>query len=92
MSCIQSKVSKLGVSDIDEIRKKTRIGDTVKYPLMVFERGEENFFTIKLVPAVVVGRFPHLVQVRLKGRKEKTPVRTITYVELAAMKKKISLN
>lgn len=92
MSYIQSKVSKLGISDIDEIRKRTRIGDTVKYPLMVFERGEEIFFTIKLVPAVVVGRYPHLVQVRLKGRQEMTPVRTMTYVELAAQKKKIKLN
>ena len=92
MNYIQCKVSRLGINDVDEIRKKTRIGDTVNYPLMVFERGEENFFTVKLVPAVVVGRFPHLVQVRLKGRQENIPVRTITYVELAAQKKKIKLN
>lgn len=92
MNCIQGKDSKLSVKDIDEIRKKTRIGDTVKYPLMVFERGEENFFTIRMVPAVVIGRYPHLVQIQIKGKQEKTPVRTMTYLELAALKKKITLN
>lgn len=92
MDFTRERISKLSLKDRDEIRKKIKVGDTVKYPLMVFDRGEENVFTIKMVPAVVVGRFPYLVQVRLKGCWENTPVRTMTYVELAAQKKKVKLN
>ena len=87
---------KLTTADVDEMRKKVKVGDTVKYPVLIFDRRKHrteksDLYVKKLVKATVTAKYPYLVEVRPYRQQGALPVCTMTYAELAAMKKGIEL-
>lgn len=64
--------AKLRIEDINELRKRMKIGDIVTY---------------QSVKARVVARYPHLVEVVPIGQSRCLPIRTMTYTEIAMMER-----
>lgn len=74
----------LRVSDIVELRKRIKIGQKVKYDYLEYDTsGRDMVLRSRTAKAVVVRKYPHLVEVEPVSGGKSLPVRTITYTEIA---------
>lgn len=75
--------------EIEETRRSIRIGDTVGYRMAFCVTTDKDIKYVEhRVDAVVVAKYPHLVEVVPVGDKRKLPIRTVTYTEIAMDQRK----
>ena len=77
---IENPMGGLSVDDVDELRGRIRIGDTLNYPRMVRDRNAAGALAERWRRVHVTGIYPHLVTV--KGSGPEYPLQTITYIEM----------
>lgn len=71
-------------SDIEKLRKKIKIGQKLKYEYLEYDTsGRDMVLRIRKRKAVVVRKYPHLVEVEPVSGGKRLPVRTMTYIEIA---------
>jgi len=76
----------MNIKDIKEIRRKLKIGQTVKIEKETFvETGKRIHIVRETEKAKVVRKYPHIVEVLPRGKKEALPRRTVTYAEIAKL-------
>ena len=67
--------------DIADLRRRIRVGDVLRYPVMKPDKRTGHLFVSRYSNEEVTGVYPHLVTVSGPVR----PVRTITYIEMLTM-------
>lgn len=71
-------------SDIEKLRKKLKIGQKLKYEYLEYDTsGRDMVLRARKGKAVVVRKYPNLVEVEPVSGGKGLPVRTMTYVEIA---------
>jgi len=76
----------MNVKDIKNLRRKLKIGQTIKIEKETFvETGKRVHVVMETEKAKVVKKYPHIVEVRPWGKQEALPRRTVTYAEIARL-------
>lgn len=79
------------IEDIRRMRRRIKIGDTVKYPMTTYDLDNPDWRrSTKPVKAMVIAKYPHLVQVIPMGRELPLQTKTMTYIEIAMTQNKCS--
>lgn len=67
-----------GPEDIANLRKRIKVGDTIRYKVIAKDKREPGLLVRKIAPVQVTGVYPHLVQ----AMDEMGRTYTITYSEM----------
>ena len=77
---IRKPIYGLTTDDIEALRDRIRVGDTLRYPRMMKDRRASGALAESWRDVKVTGKYPHLVTV--KGEGPEYPSQTITYSEI----------
>ena len=69
--------------EVAEIRKKVRIGQRLNYEIIEYDKKNALIPVRRLIPVVVVKKYPYLVEVEPVKRWKGTQVWTMSYTEIA---------
>lgn len=79
----RSRKEALTIEDMQSLRASIKIGDIVDYDTYQYCSDDERLLIPVAEPVIVTEKYPYLVRVKHRGRKDDGRVRTLTYVDIA---------